>query len=221
MREQLLGYLLGALDADEQAAVERQLSENPELVRELEFLRAQLLPLESNRMEYEPPGDLAARTCAQLDERAPASNDSTVAPVQYEYESFSHGNSFTMVEILLTAGVCAAMAILFFPAVLESRDHARRTFCQEGLRQLGEALTRFSLEHQDKIPKIPLDNKFGFAGIIPVKLQEAGFLVDPSILICPGSEFSRETTRFKIPTYDELSNASPHQFWNLKCRAGG
>jgi len=129
-----------------------------------------------------------------------------------------------MLEVLLTAGVCAAMAILFFPAVLESRDQARRTFCQSSLRQLGEALTRYTLDH-DTIPAIPSDGRLSFAGMIPVKLQEAGLLPEPSILICPGSDLAAQNTKFVVPTMSQLEGAlreaTGHQLWDMKCRAAG
>jgi len=224
MREQLLGYLLGALDADEQAAIERQLAVDPQLRRELESLRSQLLPLETGRMEYEPPGDLVARTCAQLDSLPQPAEVGKIAPAATGRDSYAHRSSFTMLEMLLTAGVCAAMAILFFPAVLESRDQSRRIFCQQSLRQLGEALTRYSLEH-DTIPAIPANGRMSFAGFIPVELQEAGYLTDPTILICPGSDLAAETEKFTIPSFEELQSAmceaTGHRFWNMKCRAAG
>jgi DNA-binding CsgD family transcriptional regulator len=130
MRELLLGYLLGALDADEQAAIERRLTEDPKLRDELELLRKHLQLLDCCRIEYEPPGDLVARTCAQLDSLNKtdppnrAKPDAKATPAPRPYESCSHHTTFSMLEMLLTAGVCAAMAILFFPAILESRDQA-------------------------------------------------------------------------------------------------
>ena len=62
-REQLLGYLLGALEADEQATMERELIVNSQLRAELEKLRQHLQPLEWIEREYEPPQGLVARTC--------------------------------------------------------------------------------------------------------------------------------------------------------------
>jgi len=149
---------------------------------------------------------------------------SKAAPQLIQPESSAHPPSFSMLEVLLTAGVCAAMAILFFPAVLESRDEARRTFCQNSFRQLGEALTRYSIEH-DTIPAIDPNSRLGFAGIIPVKLQEAGLLPDPTILICPGSEWAAQDTEFSVPSMADLEaamqQASAHDLWELKCRAAG
>ena len=63
-REHLLGYLLGALEADEQAAVEQALSTSSQLCEELELLRQRVQPLDALRSEEDnlPPPGLATRT---------------------------------------------------------------------------------------------------------------------------------------------------------------
>ena len=49
MREQLIGYLLSALEPDEHQIVEAQLSRDPQLKRELELLSRSLQPLACDR----------------------------------------------------------------------------------------------------------------------------------------------------------------------------
>ena len=65
-REQLLGYLLGALDEAEQDALERQLRRDPRLRRELSEMREKIQPLEEDedtQFDFPPPPGLAFRTC--------------------------------------------------------------------------------------------------------------------------------------------------------------
>ncbi len=62
-REDLLGYLLGALDATEQELVENHLRQYPELESELHELKAHMEPLGSYRDRFETPAGLARRTC--------------------------------------------------------------------------------------------------------------------------------------------------------------
>jgi len=65
--ENLIGYLLDALDSAEQDAVETQLRTNPSDVRRLDQLRHTLAPLASDRdQEVSPPVDLAFRTISRL-----------------------------------------------------------------------------------------------------------------------------------------------------------
>jgi len=71
MREQLLGYVLGALDEDEHAQVEEALRRDPQLQREVELLHDSLDPLRAGEGAYEPPVGLAARTCQTVETHRP------------------------------------------------------------------------------------------------------------------------------------------------------
>ena len=64
-REQLLGYLLGALDAAESRQVEAELDQNPTLRVEMARFQELLsrLGMDEEPEEFEPPKGLADRTC--------------------------------------------------------------------------------------------------------------------------------------------------------------
>jgi anti-sigma factor RsiW len=62
MNDQLVAYLLGALEFDETRQVERNLAECTQTRRRLEIFRRVLVPLENIDHAY-APGELAARTC--------------------------------------------------------------------------------------------------------------------------------------------------------------
>ena len=65
MRNELVGYLLNALDDDETRAVEAALAAAPQndpLRRELDVLRRAIEPLGRDRLPCDPPPGLAART---------------------------------------------------------------------------------------------------------------------------------------------------------------
>jgi hypothetical protein len=70
-REDLLGYVLGALDEPDAQHVQSCIQDDPELVHQLSQIRAELEPLESlASLRLSPPPALARRTCqlvAQLD----------------------------------------------------------------------------------------------------------------------------------------------------------
>jgi len=84
MRDLLLGYLLDALEPDEKRELERRLSTDPELRRDLELLRRSLEPLDGSSSLIDPPAGLARRTCdwiASLSgELAPISNADRAFP---------------------------------------------------------------------------------------------------------------------------------------------
>jgi hypothetical protein len=63
MHHQLLGYLLGALDDNEQRSVEARLEYDAEWRHQLMHWRQQVVPLAALRPDFEPPAGLAERTC--------------------------------------------------------------------------------------------------------------------------------------------------------------
>lgn len=62
MVDNLLGYLLGALESNDIEEVVRALESNPDLGRQVELLRRALEPLELCPEPIEPPPNLAVRT---------------------------------------------------------------------------------------------------------------------------------------------------------------
>src|SRR5688500_13521918 len=62
MRNELLGYLLEALDADEQRRVDGELRNDHQLRSEMELLGKGLTPLDADAGHLEPPAGLARRT---------------------------------------------------------------------------------------------------------------------------------------------------------------
>lgn len=69
MREELLGYVLGALEPEEERVVENRLEAEPELRNELETVRRLVKPLTWDDVAIEPPAALADRTCELIEER--------------------------------------------------------------------------------------------------------------------------------------------------------
>ena len=61
--QQLLGYLLGALDDEEQEWLDARLERDPRCREALTRWRQRLAPLSALRPEFEPPPGLARRTC--------------------------------------------------------------------------------------------------------------------------------------------------------------
>ena len=68
MQDQLIGYLIGALEVQEMTLVEQTLSADAEARRQLEILRVALSPLATADDGCQPPPGLALRTCQRLRE---------------------------------------------------------------------------------------------------------------------------------------------------------
>jgi hypothetical protein len=226
MRENLLGYLLGALDGPEHEAVGRELQRDRQLQRDLRRLETHLLPLENHRCRHFPPPGLAERTC-ELVARfrhghgipafarraafgpAPAT---ALGPVQSQW---------TLADLVVAAGVSLAAAMLFFPAIANSRYQARVVACQANLHELGSDLNKFSEVRGGYFPLVPTSGKLAAASIYAPMLVEAGLLSEPRILICPASDLAARSPNYRVPTIDQIQLAEGKQLSRLQCVAGG
>lgn len=212
MRQQLLGYLLNALDAAEREEVERQLAGNPRWQRELEQLRELLRSLEQTRQEYEPAGDLVARTVARVEHYE---EQQRLRPA---IEVAAATRAYHAADLFFGIGVCIVLAMLFFPAVVGSRDLARRTMCQENLRRLGIAMQVYA-EYFQTAPFIPRREEFSFAGFVPVLLRDMGLINEDAVVRCPA--VVRVASPVRIPTIAELAQARASELAQLQRMAGG
>lgn len=172
--EQLLGYLLGALDSKECIEVERALAECPEAAAEFEKIRASLgtIGLLSEPAQEEPPLSLAARTCEFVEEKIAAYQAETVilkavtADAIQAAEEVSvdksatkvlpkvklspvsrveaHGRSFRRIDLAIASTVILAGAALCLPLLFTTQLQAKISRCQNQLRELGLALHSYS-----------------------------------------------------------------------------
>jgi len=196
MREQLLGYLLDALEPDERHRVEEELCRNPQLQRELELLDEGLEPLRAIEEPIVPPAGLAERTCARLAsyrlressgdrggaaQQARGGGCGTAAIVSDESV---YACRRTMADLVVAAGVVFAAALLFFPAIEHSRQVARRDACMNKLMQIHLALAEYAMRNYGYFPAIEPGET---AGIYAVRLQEGGYINGDGWNICPGT----------------------------------
>ncbi len=211
IQEQLLGYLLGALEEDERQQVEERLLAEPDLRDELERLRACVDPLEDDTVVYKPPVGLARRACQYVALRsramaAPALGEST--------------GGWSARDFLAAAAILVAALLVMFPAVSYSRFHAEVTTCQDNLRHVSQALTQYSENHGGELPTAPQHGPLAAAGVYAPILSDAGYLSDGRWILCPGVPHDHRQSG-EIVTLDQLRSASPDQLKKLRRRMGG
>ena len=158
MHEDLIGYLLGALEPHEMRRMAKWLAEDPEARRELEKIERSLRPLEESYEPPEsPPEDLVARTLAALppmpspDRSGETSTSFGLGGEAHLVESGSHelvdlprlepsidhvrGRGYGWTDWLGAAAAAVVMLTVIIPALAAGRLEARKTACQEHLRQ--------------------------------------------------------------------------------------
>ena len=213
MQENLVGYLLGALEADEHEIVKRQLKNDPELQQELGALEARLAPLEADRwQDYEPPPHLATATCAMVAEIAADSaaiDAHEVTPrMSPTAEPPRKSVSWSLMDMVVTAGIFAAISCLFLPSIVRSLDTAKVVACQHNLKELYGGLSQFSTANNGAYPTPQVRGDVGMAGVFASQLVEPKFASYHQIA-CPTQQKNR--TALRIPTMSEVQKQQPSQ----------
>lgn len=161
-RGQLLGYLIGALEPEEERALDQQVARDPDLRRQLAELQCALAPLQAARRWWKPPEGLAARTCEfvalfgsptglaspqvaqDLRPRATRMSPAVAPP--------SSATHWSWTEMAVAIGVLLFIGLALVPAIHRARSYARLTECQNRLRQIGVAYTNLMQQHPVRLP---------------------------------------------------------------------
>jgi hypothetical protein len=223
-QEQLLGYLLGALDDDEVRRLEERLRADVALQRELERLADAMRILDDGPAPA-PPAGLAERACRFVRHEAKVSP----APLP-----LARPASWGLRDAASAAAVLLALLLLFFPMVGYSRYHADVTSCRNNLRGLGLALVRFADRNGGQFPGVPVRHALlvrsesphredggqpGVStnliagpsvivtpGIYAAVLNESASLEEEDVIFCPAAATMPRSR--KIPSVEEVRNAS-------------
>jgi hypothetical protein len=219
-REQLLGYLLGALESAEHEQVVRALAENPQLRQELAELKAVLEKVGMDQLPepVEPPAGLVERTCQFV-----AAEAESTQPVSLPAEREAGGSwrSYTLTDVLVAASVMVVLGALVFPSLIRSRFVARLAACQNNLRQIGIAMWHDSELHSDGCySRVPWEEKRAVAGMMGSMLVEQQLIGNPRTLLCP-TEDRFVTSEYRTPTIRQIRMASSEEAPRLQQMAGG
>jgi prepilin-type processing-associated H-X9-DG protein len=179
--EDLIGYLLDALDPDDRVAVESHVRANPDAAVRMAELRAALAPLEADREPPAPQPGLALRTlalvAAHVAEHEPSRAEPEGAlavarsvgaepplafpappralrpPPRDEPELTAVGGRFRL--DLVVAGCVALFACgLVFSAIGKVRAQNQMVACQNTLRTLHTGLTGYADTHGGRYPQV-------------------------------------------------------------------
>ena len=232
MRDDLLGFVLGALDASEHEKIQRRLEQDAQLQQQLKHVQRGLELLQWDRQQIAPPAGLATRTCQLIREisGSPAgpcvgpevepSREFLLTPAARREAASDPPRVWTLADFVVAAGVCLAAACLFFPAIVASRYHSQLTVCANNLGELGQALAMYS-QHDPRglIPVVPASGNAAFAGVWVPKLLEKGLIDNELLVRCPAR--GEKTLVVQIPTLNEIYKAQGPQLRRMHRVTGG
>ena len=220
-QEELLGYVLGALEDDEEQSIREKLKADPRLRQELAAVRRRLRSLEDTYCELPPPPALALRTCEFVASVAgmptPAAAGRTMTPLPLLAGA---SGGFHTADLLAVCGVGVLAVALLVPALASRRFDAQITACQDNLRLVTQALEVYSDNHSGYFPIIPAGGKSSAAGIYAPTLLHSGYLTEDRWLLCPGSRLV-QNGHFHVPSVEELEEADAPQLPQLLAEMGG
>ena len=205
-QEDLLGYVLGALDAEEQKELQQKIDSDPQLDERLLEVKSHIAPLELlNDSSGARPG-LARRTCELV---AAQINESEKSEVKMSQEaspaSLHRWSSWSMTDALVAAASVAIFASLLFPMISYTKYCTNITYCSNNLCSIGTALHSYSEFNEGRFVEIPKEGPLAFAGIVAPVLKEAQYIDDDKLFACQA--VSRDKP-FMIPSTDQIRRCS-------------
>ena len=234
-QEDLLGYVLGALDAQEQRDLQQLIDNSPEIEEQLIEIKAALVPLDYVETSGPRPG-LARRTCeavanwqkdaqpvpltsfeataieSSIDtclQAADSMDSETVATVRPAIgERMLHPSTWSLPDVLAGIALIAIVSGILFPTISYNRYASRLTDCQNNLRQVGMAFNDFSSINDGGYVAIPSDGNLAVSGCFGPILKDRG-LLDDSWLACAG--IAASVPPVHIPSCQQVNNASCEQ----------
>jgi hypothetical protein len=185
MDEHLVGYLLKALEPDEQRAVEAHMEAHPETRAKAELLERALAPLSTDAEDPEVPSGLALSTLARIAEHkcrpaAPPPKPPRLQLAAYGWPRVRRADVLAAAALLLIAGG------LTLPVLAWARQERERIACAENLRTLWGALSTYSDQAPERaFPMIEAQGPRSVAGAFVPILHDSGALPETVLVACP------------------------------------
>lgn len=232
MQDNLIGYLLDAIESDEALLVKQTLDAEaaasdetppaaPRVTDQLAILRSALAPLEADRVPEPPPFGLADRTLAFVRSQAAvtAAMQQAVATPPQERPASPTGpalspepasvvlpTSKSLLDRLIMGATAIAATVLLAPLLLETIEESRTRRVERKLGVLSGALHGYADTHRE-YPTPPASGPLSRAGLYaPTLVAEHRLRADDGTLLVPGSSLSQSGT-FRIPSAEELERA--------------
>lgn len=218
--ETLLGFVLGSLPDVEMADIQQRALSDAVLGQRIKDLADLLKPMQGSDEPIEPPSDLTSRT---IDFIRKAEAEKNICLSSLSTSESSMGGIATRTAwldslVTLVAGVVILTFLL--PSVWYSRESSRRLTCEANIREIGQAITAFAHGNtHHELPRIDRLGPLSFAGVLNMRIKDAGLLDAASKVWCPSRSYVKLDST--IPTTNAYLSASSSVQQGLRYTVGG
>ena len=204
MREDLVGYLLGALEEPESARVQAALADPRQaatLQRDLDLLRQAVAPLSRDRAPEPPPAGLAGRTLAFVHSHAAEAPRPMLSPAA-DYP-VTVGGARVWLDRTIVAAAALAASVLVGPLLLDAITESRARRAERNLQKISTGLQGYAESHR-VYPTPPDSGPLSRAGLYaPTLVSEHRLVADDGTVLVPGARRGRRKD-FHVPSLEEL-----------------
>jgi prepilin-type processing-associated H-X9-DG protein len=217
MDENLVGYLLGALDPDLHRQVEDHLQAHPETHRRLNALRRMLEPLSADGDEGAPLGladrTIAACTAETQPVSVPLSARLPLAPRPRLAQRYGHSIAwFRRGDAVVAAGILIVCLGVGIPIVASVARDYQVYACQNNLRKFNTALVSYSDNHGGEFPRVEALPPRNVAGIFVPILKDSGVLGAEVSVACPARGKRRPASCGTLTELEAMQRERPDEF---------
>jgi hypothetical protein len=188
MDENLVGYLLDALDPDTREQVAARLASSPQARARLELLKRALEPLAADAEPPAPRPGLALSAVARVAEHRCRPLPDAPLPLPSQRVTPSSWRMPRRADLLVAAALLIVLAGLALPVLHRLRQTSARTACANNLKELWVSLQAYGDAHDRYLPLVEERGARSVAGIFVPILQEARVLGPDARLVCPADE---------------------------------
>jgi prepilin-type N-terminal cleavage/methylation domain-containing protein/prepilin-type processing-associated H-X9-DG protein len=101
---------------------------------------------------------------------------------------------FTLIELLVVIAIIAILAAILFPVFARARENARRSSCQQNIRQIGLAIKQYLSDYDESFPQVSVgaasspvfNTPFGWADATQPYVRNTQLFQCPSDSAQPG-----------------------------------
>lgn len=217
MDENLVGYLLDALDPDERRQVEDRLRGDANARRRLQRLKELVQPLAADLDPIDPPPGLWVRALARVAEHR--CRPLPEAPPVLKSRAPAPRGWWRRADLLVAASILLVLGLLLPPTLYYLRYRGNVLACQNNLRVFYAALQDYSERHHGDFPNVataapPPRN---VPGMFVVALHDDGLLGDDTGMDCP----SQGRALLYRPSRTEVETMPPERFQQCAVRMAG